>query len=109
MGTYYIKEDDRSPSLQATLKNPDGRSVKLGDANVNIRVAKARGGENIVNSDADKVNASEGIVGYTFSDGETSEDGRYRVEFEVDYVGGATETFPNKGYHTLMVGRNMEQ
>lgn len=106
MGTFYIKEDDTSPRLQVALKNPDGTATGLNDTTVRIRIAKARGGANILDAEASIDDATGGVVSYQFSDG--LDEGRYRVEFEVDFGAAETETFPNKGYHTLMVGRNME-
>jgi len=109
MATFYIKEDDTAPTLQATLKNPDGSTVDLTNSSVDIRITKARGGSNVVNTQANVSDAQNGVVQYTLQDGDTSDDGRYRVEFEVTYGAGAVETYPNKGYHTLMIGRNREQ
>jgi len=109
MSTLYYKEGDDSPSLAVSLKNPDGTVATLSGAEVDIRITKARGGENVVNSDASIQNADEGSVSYDPSDTDFDEPGRYRVEFEVTYDDGSVETFPNKGYHTLLVGRNMER
>lgn len=106
--TFYIKEDDTAPTLQATLKNPDGSAVDLSASSVDIRVAGARGGPNVVNEDVTVAEPSEGVIQYTFSDDDLDDSGRYRVEFEVTYGTGNVETYPNKGYHTLLVGRNME-
>lgn len=107
MGTYYVKEDDTAPSLQATLKKPDGSPVDLTDTNVDIRITGARGASNTINADATIDDAAGGVVLYQLQPDDTNE-GRYRVEFEVTYDDGSIETFPNKGYHTLMVGRNAE-
>jgi len=109
MSTFYIKEDDTVPILQATLKNPDGSNVDLNGSEVDIRVTEARGGSNIVNDSVLVYNPSDGAIRYDFSNTDTSNCGRYRVEFEVTYGGGSVETYPNKGYHTLMIGRNMEK
>lgn len=108
MGTFYIKEDDTSPTLQASLKNPDGSSVGLNDTTVTIRIAESRGGENIINSPVTIDDANDGLVSFRFDGDKITKPGRYRVEFVVDFGVDEIETFPNKGYHTLMVGRNME-
>jgi len=108
MGTFYVKEDDTEPVLEATLQNPDGSGVDLSGAGVDIRITEARGGSNVVNADASIQDAANGVVRYTLQSSDTENDGRYRVEFEVEYSSGKIETYPNKGYHTLMVGRNME-
>lgn len=108
MATFYIKEDDTAPTIQAQLKNPDGTPVDLTATDVDIRITKARGGDNVVNSTASIQNASDGVVRYTLQASDTEDSGRYRVEFEVTYGTGQVETFPNKGYHTLLIGRNME-
>lgn len=108
MATFYLKEGDTAPKLQASLKNPDGTAVDLTNANVDIRIAKARGGGNIESGNAFTTDANNGVIEYDLAQVNTDNDGRYRVEFEVTYIDGSVETFPNKGYHTLMVGRNME-
>lgn len=108
MGTYYVKEDDTEPTLEATLKRPNGDAVDLTGASVDIRITEARGGSNVVNNSASVFDAANGVVQYSLQSGDTEENGRYRVEFEVEYSGGGVETYPNKGYHTLLVGRNME-
>lgn len=108
MATFYIKENDTAPTIQATLKNPDGSAVDLAGASVDIRIAKARGGANVQNGSANVQDAQGGVVNYTLTSNDTDDTGRYRVEFEVTYGDGKVETYPNKGYHTMLVSRNAE-
>lgn len=110
MSIFYIKEGDSAPLITATLKNPDGSNFSLNDVSgVDIIVAGARGGDNIINDRVDIVDKDEGVVRYRFDSTDTSTYGRYRVEFQVEYDGGVVETFPNDGYHTIMIQRNLEK
>jgi len=108
MSTFYIKEGDTEPRLAAQLKNPDGSSVDLSTSTVSIRVAESRGGSNIINDKTEIIDATDGKIAYRFTNGDADTVGRYRVEFEVEYDSGFIETYPNSGYHTLLIGRNME-
>lgn len=108
MSTFYLKELDTSPTLEATLRDSSDNPVDLTDATVEIRVAEPRGGANIVQDTTVVNDPANGEISYTFSSTETEEHGRYRLSFRVDFPGSGVESFPNKGYHTLMIGRNLE-
>lgn len=108
MATFYLKEEDTSPTLEATLREPNGDVVTLTDANVHIRVMEPRGGETIIHDDVIIRDKNEGTVTYTFSESQTAEEGRYRLDFHVHSSTDGDETYPNKGYHTLMISRGME-
>jgi hypothetical protein len=48
-------------------------------------------------------NASEGRVQYEWSTGDTATAANYQGEFEVTYLNGTVETFPNSGYIVVRV------
>jgi uncharacterized protein YfaS (alpha-2-macroglobulin family) len=49
--------------------------------------------------------APNGVVRYSWGTDDTDEAGRYRAEFEVTYADGSVETFPNDGFHDVVLTR----
>lgn len=107
--TFYIEQGDTSPVITAQLTDDDDVPVAIDGASVTFVVSEPRGGDTILHEDANIVDAEEGFVRYTWSEGDVSDFGRFRLEFIVTYKDGARETFPNVGYHNLYVHRNLAQ
>ena len=96
--SFYIKQDDTTPSLRADLKNGSGDPVDL--IGTSVRVHMRAIGATVAKIDAAMVVVSEpgGTVQYNWIAGDTSATGSYQVEFEVTYSDGTVETFPNDSY-----------
>jgi len=96
---FYIKQNDTSPSLRATLKDGDEVPIDLTGATVRFHLRQI--GSTTVTVDADAtviLPETAGIVQYDWDNGDTATVGSYQAEFEVTFAGGAVETFPNNGY-----------
>lgn len=107
MATFYLKEGDTSPTLEATLRNPDGTPADVSNADVTIRVAEPRGGATLFTDTVDVISGSEGKVAYTFKERDVEKQGRYRLDFHTQIVNDGGESYPNSGYHTLMVDKGL--
>jgi len=105
--TFYIEEGDRSPSISAKLTDEDDNAIDLSSASVDFIMREPRGGELIVNDDANVVDGANGEVEYQWSETATEQDGRFRAEFVVNYADGTQESFPNVGYHTVFITRSL--
>lgn len=102
-GLFYLKAGDTVPILEATLRDESGNPVELTGADVQLHLIEPRGGPTFLDEPATIADESEGVVRYEWADGDTTESGRYRAEFVVTYVDGGVETFPNSGYHDVLI------
>jgi hypothetical protein len=103
--TFPLKVGDTAPVLQATLTDSSGSAVNLSGATARFRLLEPRGGTSKIDASATIHDATNGVVRYPWGDSDTDEAGRYRAEFEVEYADGSVETFPNDGYHDVVLIR----
>lgn len=99
---FYIKQNDTSPSILATLKDASNTPVNLTASNVRIHMRDVAGSLKI-DSPVEVINASEGIIRYDWEAADTDTSGTFYVEFEVTYTDGAIETFPNTGKEVVII------
>jgi hypothetical protein len=94
--TFSIKQNDTSPSLQATLKDAQLVPVDITAATVKFHMKSLDG---FVKIDDTMIitDASGGVVQYNWQANDTDTVGTYYVEFEVTYADASVETFPNTG------------
>ncbi len=106
MTTFYLKQGDTLPVIEATLAGADG-AADLTGATVKflMRGPKVSGTtpDVVVDSGATIVDAEAGTVLYAWQDGDTDLAGKYDAEWEVTFAGGGRETFPNTGYTTVVI------
>lgn len=100
--SFSIKQNDTSPSLQATLKDAANTGVDLSGATVVFRMKSVDGTLKVENN-MTVVDADSGVVRYDWRSGDTDTNGTYLVEFRVTYVDGKIETFPNTEQLALVV------
>lgn len=100
---FTIKENDTSPALRAILLDNEENPVNLSGASVDFHMTNYVGNEVVVNSTATVEEPAEGIVRYEWGAGDTADSGRYKAEFEVEFLDGKVETFPNDDYITVIV------
>lgn len=94
--TFYIKQNDTAPSIQGTLKDGNNRVRSLTSASaVRFNMKDENGNIMVDNANCVIVNASSGIVRYDWQVGDTTSIGINYCEFEVTYLNGQIETFPN--------------
>lgn len=103
---FSIKQNDTSPSLQATLKDAALNPVDLTGATVRFHMKSLEG---VVKVDAAMTvtDGTGGVVQYDWQSGDTDTVGSYYVEFEVTYTDNSVETFPNNGSKVVSVVREL--
>lgn len=95
---FYIKQNDTSPALQATLKDSNDTAIDLSSASVKFHMRKVGAVTPKIDGNATISNADGGVVYYQWQTGDTDTIGSYEAEFEVTFVGGEIESFPNNRY-----------
>lgn len=103
---FSIKQNDTSPSLQATLKDASLTAVNLTGANVRFHM-KSVDGTIKIDQPMTIVSSLGGVVQYDWQAGDTDTVGAYYVEFEVTYSDASVETFPNNGNRVVSVVREL--
>lgn len=103
---FNIKQNDTSPSLQATLKDASLNPINLAGASVQFHM-KGIDGSLKVNAAMTVVDAVNGVIQYDWQDGDTDTVGSYYAEFEVTYTDDTVETFPNNTNKTIKVVRGL--
>ena len=96
--TFYIKQNDTSPSMLATLQDANDTAVDLTSASVRFHLRPISSSAVKIDAPVTIVTADEGIVRYDWDAADTDTIGSYQAEFEVTYADGSIETFPNDGY-----------
>ncbi|MCU4754246.1 phage baseplate upper protein [Halobacteria archaeon AArc-curdl1] len=102
---FYLKNGDTSPVLLAILSDEDGEPVDLVESDVWLRLQEPRGGETVIESGVTVTDPEEGRVHYHWGalEDDRNLSGRYRADFVVEYPDGAQETFPNDGFHDVVI------
>jgi len=96
--TFYIKQNDTSPIMQATLQDADGNAVDLTGSSVRFHMRPLGSTTITVDEAASIITPLSGIVRYVWDAADTATIGSYQAEFEVTYADASVETFPNNGY-----------
>jgi len=92
--------------MLATLQDANGVAVDLASATVNFYMGNING--NVVTSTATIVNAEAGLVRYDWVALDTADSGMYQAEFEVIFIGGTKETFPNNDYISVVIKPDLQ-
>lgn len=108
MATFYIKEGDTSPAIEYVLSPTDivltGANVvfNMWDRRRVVKVSRA------VGSVTDDGSASDTpTIQYDWVSADTDTAGTYYAEFEVTYADSTIETFPNDGYITIEIRKDI--
>lgn len=98
-----IKRGDTRNCIKAVLKDATGNSVDLtGCSDVNFYMVPLCG-TTVIKRAAHIEDAAAGEVWFVWNTGDTDVAGVYRAEFEVVYMDGRKETFPNNGYISIKI------
>ena len=102
--TFYIKENDTSRSLKAYPRATPASDFTGATVVFNMR---EKGTETVKLSRAAAVIGSDSGGTYfqkAWSASDTDTPGKYEAEFEVTLLTGAVETYPSRGYISVVVG-----
>lgn len=102
-GLFTLKVGDTSPRLDATLADGDDNPIDLTGVAVRFRLRRPRSGDVVIDEFASVVDAESGGVRYSWDASDTDEAGRFRAEFVVEYPDETIETFPNDGFHDIVL------
>jgi hypothetical protein len=109
---FTIKKGDTSPTLAATLIDPDGEPAPLSLASeVEFFLNTPRSDDKIsadTSSGVSILNASDGRVSYSWSSGDTDIVGQREAEFVVTFNNGKVQSYPNDGYIYVIVEEDVE-
>lgn len=103
---FSIKQNDTSPSLQATLKDASQAPINLTGATVMFHM-KSLDGAIKIDTEMTITDERNGVVKYDWQSGDTDTVGTYYVEFEVTYADASVETFPNNGNKVVSVVKEL--
>jgi hypothetical protein len=103
---FKIKQNDTSPSLQATLKDASFTPINLTESQVRFHMKSVDGALKI---DAPMVVVTplQGLIQYDWQSGDTDTVGTYYIEFEVTYSDASIETFPNDGNKVVSIVKEL--
>jgi len=101
--SFYIKENDTTPSIRATLKNGNDVAVDLTNATVRFHMRKFGKTSALVDAAAVIINAEAGVVQYNWIGSDTTATGSFQAEFEVTYPDSTIETFPNSDFIRITI------
>ena len=104
---FRIKTNDTSPKLAVTLEDANSVPVNISGSTVRFHM-KALGATSLkVDAPMTITNATGGIVEYSWVSSDTNTAGTYYGEVEVTYTDSAVETFPNNGYFTIVITKDL--
>ena len=102
--SFYIKQNDTAPSLQAVLTDSNGRVKSMADASlVRFHMRDDNSNALVTNGVGTVINPNKGIVAYEWQTGDTANTGIHSAEFQITYNSGKIETFPNTGYIKVVI------
>jgi hypothetical protein len=107
---YALRSGDTNPAIEATLKDLDGSTVDLSNANdVRILIRRRSDGADIVDSPATIDDAANGEVSKEFPEGfPSNQTGMHFGYFRVHFPNGVSETYPRAGSFYLFVPDTFE-
>lgn len=103
---FFIKQGDTGPVIRETCYNADGTVIDLTGASAIYFHLTTRGGDVLVNA-AGEVADVDGVVAYTWVDGDSDTVGTHLREWELHLADGSIVTVPNdrRGYETVITAQ----
>ena len=107
MADFYIKQNDTSPTFEATLLDADGAAVDYtGALSVNFHMTTAAGAT-LVDAAMVETAPLTGVVSYFWNTGDTATAGTHNAEIELTFADGKIQTFPNFGFWKVEVSEEL--
>lgn len=104
MADFTIKQNDLLPEISGICQDAAGVAVNLTTATgVAFHMVASVGGATKVNAAAVVVDATNGIVKYSWAGTDTNLVGDFLAEFEVTFPGPKQLTFPNDSNLTVSI------
>jgi hypothetical protein len=104
---FTIKQGDTAPALRVTLQRSNGNPVDLSTVDSVEFSLEDGDNEQIIQDDLSGavsiINASEGLLQYSWEPGDTDTIGQKRAEFTLEFQSGEIETFPNSGFIIISI------
>lgn len=100
---FFIKQADTSPPIVAILKDANLAPVDLTGATVRFIMTNKATLVKVIDAPANVVSAPAGRVSYNWVSPDTNVPATYKAEFEVHWLDGTYETFPNSAYITVKI------
>lgn len=107
MVDFTIKQNDTSPIFQRTLLDDAGAAVNLTTATATFKMYDQLRTTEIISSAATITDAANGVVTYPWLAADTATEGWYWAEIEVTYADSSIETFPNSGYLSIKIPKEL--
>ncbi|MGH0775287.1 BppU family phage baseplate upper protein [Bacillus mobilis] len=96
-----MKNFDAYDSIKYQAFDLDGYPVNLAGASVKFNMQHITTGQLVSNSDAEIIDASSGMIKYTFQHGDTLLNGGHKAEFEIVFPDGKRKTYPSNQYFLI--------
>ena len=100
---FYIRQNDTSPALMATVADSDGTPVNVTGASVEFHMRLKNAAATTVSAAGEVVDGAAGTIKYQWLTNDTGVVGTYEGEFQITYADTTIETFPNKGYIAIKI------
>lgn len=102
--SFYIKQNDTAPSIEAGLTDSNGRIKSMANAAAVKFHMRDESGTVLIDSGVGTIKSpAKGIVAYEWQAGDTANTGIHSAEFQIEYNNGQIETFPNTGYIKVII------
>ena len=105
-----LKRGDLGPIFDSTIRDRDGNALSLVGATARFLMRDSTDRSNVVAAAATIVNPAAvapdpdlGRITYAWTAPDTQAPGKFDAEVEVTFAGGIVETFPNVGYHQVVI------
>ncbi len=107
MSQFYIKHNDRLPSLRAELSDSQGLiDLTSGVVTFYYRLKSRASGVN--SGSAVVINAASGITEFQWGASNVANPGVYYGEWRVQFSGAKESTFPNDSMFMFELGKRLE-
>ena len=109
METFYIKQGDLWPSLEANLKQANNEPIPLQstDKVKFVMTPKNKRSTTTINADVTIVDHATAHVRYTWKDKDTDIAGQFQGEFYIMLDGTIPIRVPNNGYFDIIIDNKL--